>query len=116
MQIKRFSKNDSGFICENCGFEVLPLVKTSRNHCPKCLCSLHVDINPGDRACECHGILRPTRAYPDPKKGFVIEYKCDKCSFAGRNRAALKESAKDTLPDEQYDDKSLLIALTVDRF
>ncbi len=115
METKRFSKNDEGFVCVNCGFKVEPLGRTSRNHCPKCLCSLHVDILPGDRACDCRGVLRPVRTFPDPKKGFVILYKCDKCGFEGRNKAALKTSAKDTLPDEQYDDESLLIALTADR-
>ena len=115
METKRFSKNDEGFVCVNCGFKVEPLGRTSRNHCPKCLCSLHVDILPGDRACDCRGVLRPVRTFPDPKKGFVILYKCDKCGFEGRNKAALKTSTKDTLPDEQYDDESLLIALTADR-
>ncbi len=114
MEVKRFSKNDCGFVCVNCGFEVQPLGRTSRNHCPRCLCSLHVDVLPGDRACDCRGVLRPERVYPDSRKGFVIEYKCDKCGFEGRNKAALKESAKDILEEEQYDDKRLLIALTAD--
>ena len=78
MESKRFSKNDNGFICVNCGKEVLPLGFTSRNHCPFCLCSLHVDINPGDRANDCGGILRPIQTLPDPKKGFVIIHRCDK--------------------------------------
>ena len=78
METKRFSKNDDGFVCVNCGFEVEPLGKTSRNHCPRCLCSLHVDVLPGDRANPCGGILRPVRTFPDSKKGFVINYKCDK--------------------------------------
>ena len=69
MQDKRFRKNDSGFICQNCKKEVLPLGYTSRNHCPFCLCSLHVDINPGDRANDCGGILRPIQVLPDPKRG-----------------------------------------------
>ena len=51
MEQKRFTKNDNGFICAHCGKEVEPLGYTSRNHCPFCLWSLHVDINPGDRAC-----------------------------------------------------------------
>ena len=37
------------------GKKVEPLGYTSRNHCPFCLWSLHVDENPGDRACECGG-------------------------------------------------------------
>ena len=112
METKRFTKNDNGFICANCSFEVMPLGRTSRNHCPRCLCSLHVDILPGDRANTCGGILRPVRVFPDPKKGYVIHYKCDKCGEEGNNKAALKMSAKDVLADEQYDNEDLLIKLT----
>ena len=89
MEQKRFTKNDSGFICANCGKEVLPMGTSSRNHCPFCLCSLHVDINPGDRANECGGLLRPIRSEPDARRGFIIIHKCDKCGEIRRNRAAL---------------------------
>lgn len=112
MEQKRFTKNDSGFICANCGFEVMPLEKTSRNHCPRCLCSLHVDINPGDRACNCHGILYPVSVCPDSKKGYIITHKCKKCGSICRNKAAIK-TPKDSLSDSQYDDTDLLIRLTV---
>lgn len=105
MEQKRFTKNDEGFVCQHCGKEVLPMGKSSRNHCPFCLWSLHVDINPGDRANECGGLLRPIRTEPDPKKGFVIIHKCEKCGEIRRNRAAL--DAK-----QQPDNRSLLIKLT----
>ena len=49
MEQKRFVKNDSGFVCSHCGKKVEPLGYTSRNHCPFCLWSRHVDIFPGDR-------------------------------------------------------------------
>lgn len=88
MDKKLFSKNDNGFICINCGNDVEPLGYTSRNHCPKCLCSLHVDINPGDRDNPCKGILRPISSQPDPKKGYIIIFKCDKCGKIRRNKAA----------------------------
>lgn len=88
MEEKRFTKNDSGFICRHCGREVKPLGYSSRNHCPFCLWSLHVDINPGDRACECGGEMEPVRAEPDPKKGYVIIHRCTKCGEIRRNRAA----------------------------
>lgn len=114
MEQKRFTKNDNGFICANCEFEVMPLGKTSRNHCPKCLCSLHVDVLPGDRACDCGGVMRPDSAEPDPKKGYVITHKCSKCGFTGKNKAALNDG-KGNLPDEQYDNMALLILLTVNR-
>lgn len=116
METKRFTKNDEGFVCRNCGFEVLPLGKTSRNHCPRCLCSVHIDINPGDRASDCGGLLVPVSCTPDPQKGYIITHKCNKCGDLRRNRAAIKTSAKDTLPQEQYDDESFLIKLTVCRF
>lgn len=101
MQQKRFTKNDSGFVCKNCGADVLPLSYSSRDHCNKCLCSLHVDINPGDRANGCGGLLVPVSALPDAKKGFIINYKCKKCGAALRCRAA------------SDDDTELLIKLTV---
>ena len=105
MEVKRFTKNDSGFICENCGKEVQPLGYTSRNHCPFCLCSIHIDINPGDRANECHGILRPIRALPDAKRGFIIVHKCERCGEVVRNKAAHEAKV-------QPDDMSLIIKLT----
>ena len=79
MEKKIFTKNDSGFICKNCGFEVQPLGYSSRNHCPNCLHSLHVDVNPGDRANECGGIMEPITAEVDSKKGYIIVHKCKKC-------------------------------------
>ena len=83
-----FKKNDEGFICKNCGREVLPLGYTSRNHCPHCLYSLHVDVLPGDRANACGGFLKPVSVVPDGKKGYVIEFICEKCGAVVRNKAA----------------------------
>ena len=88
MEVKRFTKNDGGFICENCGKEVAPLRYTSRNHCPWCLCSLHLDVNPGDRAADCGGIMDPVTAEPDPKKGYILTHKCRLCGALRRNKAA----------------------------
>ncbi|MBQ0125759.1 MAG: RNHCP domain-containing protein [Clostridiales bacterium] len=101
MEQKLFKKNDSGFICKNCGYDVPPLRYTSRNHCPKCLCSLHLDINPGDRQNECQGIMDAVFAETDAKRGFVITHKCRKCGELHRNKAA------------DDDDISLIIKLTV---
>ena len=106
LDTKRFSKNDSGFICAHCGREVEPLGYTSRNHCPFCLWSIHIDENPGDRACECLGLLEPIRVEPDPRKGYVIVHRCRKCGAIRRCRAA--HEAKN-----QADDLGLLIRLTV---
>lgn len=88
MDIARFSKNDNGFVCLNCGKMVEPLGYTSRNHCPQCLHSLHIDINPGDRACDCLGTLAPIDCEFNTKKGHVIVFKCSKCGEIKRNVSA----------------------------
>lgn len=85
---RKFTKIDEEFICENCGEEVKPLVYSCRNHCPKCLHSKHVDVNPGDRAEECHGDLEPIGVELDSKKGYVIIFRCRKCGAIKRNKAA----------------------------
>lgn len=105
MEQKRFTKNDASFVCANCGREVEPLGYSSRNHCPFCLWSLHLDVNPGDRASECGGKMEPVRVEIDSKKGFVIVHRCTKCGELRRNRAAHEAKV-------QPDDKKLLIRLT----
>ena len=75
---KKFKELDEGFICRNCGKEVMPLLYTSRDHCPYCLYSIHVDNNPGDRAATCKGTLKPVGVFKY-KDTFKIEYQCEKC-------------------------------------
>ena len=87
----KFTKNDNGFICANCGCEVKPLGYTSRDHCPKCLVSLHVDINPGDRENTCKGMLIPIGIQQSTKKGIVINYRCNKCGEFHNNKAAIDD-------------------------
>jgi hypothetical protein len=84
---KKFTVIDEGFTCSNCDTEVPPLGYTSRNHCKKCLCSLHLDINPGDRQSNCGGVLRPV-GVESHKKGLQIVHKCDNCGQVKRNIAA----------------------------
>ena len=75
--MKNFSKLDEEFICENCGKDVKKLNYTSRDHCPYCLHSKHVDINPGDRANTCKGLLVPIEIEKF-KNTYKIIYKCKK--------------------------------------
>ncbi len=81
-------KNDNAFVCQNCGKEVSPLKYTSRNHCPYCLHSIHIDIVPGDRANTCLGLMKPFMVEPSSKKGYIISYKCTKCGEIKRNKSA----------------------------
>ena len=105
LESKRFTRNDNAFICAHCGKEVLPMGSSSRNHCPFCLWSLHVDIMPGDRANPCGGQMQPIRSEPDPKHEFVIIHRCTKCGEIRRNRAALNARV-------QSDNRRLLVRLT----
>lgn len=107
MDNKLFTKNDSGFICGNCGKEVEPLGYSSRNHCPFCLWSRHLDVNPGDRQSECKGLMEPISAEPTGD-GFIITHRCVICGKTIRNKAATKGKS-------QTDDINLLINLTVNR-
>ena len=77
--MKKFAKNDTGFVCENCGVDVPPLDYSSRDHCNSCLFGKHVDINPGDRQNECRGLLVPIGMKIASGKQ-QIAYNCSKCS------------------------------------
>ena len=85
---RNFTVIDEEFICHHCGRKVEKLGYSCRNHCPYCLHSLHIDINPGDRAESCHGDLDPIGLEMSPKKGYVIIFKCKKCGAIRKNKAA----------------------------
>jgi DNA-directed RNA polymerase subunit RPC12/RpoP len=75
------------FVCANCGREILPSTDGSyRNHCPYCLCSLHVDEFPGDRAATCGGIMDAVGAEFNPKKGWQIIHVCRICGYTSKNK------------------------------
>jgi hypothetical protein len=78
---------DEYFICTVCGAENPPLGYTARNHCRECLCSLHLDEFPGDRASDCGGIMRPV-TLEQHKKGQQIVFKCEKCGKIKKNITA----------------------------
>jgi len=82
--MKRFTMRDENFICENCGKKVEKLNYTARDHCPFCLYSKHVDINPGDRLNTCLGLLEPI-GIEKFKNTYKIIYKCKKCKQIHKN-------------------------------
>jgi hypothetical protein len=97
--VRRFTAQgtNQGFTCSYCGLEVPPLANGSyRNHCPRCLYSLHVDVFPGDRAAACGGLLEPVGVDYSGKKGWVIVHRCRSCGALRRNRAALDDAV---MPD-----------------
>lgn len=100
--MKQFTMKDEFFICENCQKEVLPLKYSARDHCPYCLFSKHVDINPGDRLNKCLGLLEPINIEKF-KNTYKIIYKCTKCGTIHKNIIA-----KD-------DDMNLIINLSIQK-
>lgn len=59
-----------------------------RNHCPACLWSRHVDIEPGDRLASCRALMRPAALEHRGGKGLVIVHRCTACGFTRPNRVA----------------------------
>ncbi len=79
---KLFQKTVEDFKCGHCGAEVFGDGYT--NHCPKCLWSRHVDINPGDREAVCGGLMEPV-SFEKRAGGYVILQRCVLCGFERKN-------------------------------
>ncbi len=88
MKPKRFTIINEAFTCELCGHKNPPANKTCRDHCRNCLYSKHVDINPGDRAETCHGILRPLKFEIKGAEIKQIIFQCEKCQKIRKNKPA----------------------------
>ena len=88
MDTKKFKMIDEEFDCVVCGTHVNPLSYTARDHCPNCLCSIHIDDYPGDRLCKCLGILKPIGVEKGKKDTMKIIYRCDKCGIIKKNKMA----------------------------
>ncbi len=86
---RKFQRLIENFACENCGESVSGDGYT--NHCPVCLWSKHVDINPGDRAAECLGLMEPV-GVEKKKDEYRILHRCAICSYEKWNRAKSEDS------------------------
>ena len=77
------------FECVRCRTPV-PLAAAGtehRNHCPRCLWSLHVDHLPGDRSSCCGGAMEPISVWVKSKE-WVIIHRCVECGTLHGNRVA----------------------------
>lgn len=84
----KFTMIDEDFVCDVCGSNISRLGYTARDHCPYCLYSKHVDYNPGDRLCKCHGKLAPIAIEHGKKDSLKIVYRCERCGEIKKNKAA----------------------------
>ena len=89
----QFVRKKEDFTCEVCGMKVRGNGYT--NHCPNCLSSKHVDINPGDRASSCHGIMEPIGFEVRHGKEYIIQ-RCVQCGHVRPNKVA-PEDNRETL-------------------
>ncbi|WP_206830979.1 RNHCP domain-containing protein [Alicyclobacillus fructus] len=93
-----FIRRNEPFTCAHCGLKVEPAERTCRNHCPRCLYSMHVDVDPGDRANPCGGLMEPVRVEYHSKKGYQIVHRCTRCGQETRNIALIDVAVQ---PDDR---------------
>lgn len=91
-KIGRFTRTIEDFTCGHCGNFVKGNGYT--NHCPKCLYSRHVDINPGDRQADCHGLMAPVGLEIKSAEYLIIQ-RCEKCGHERKNHA---------VPEDDFDE------------
>lgn len=90
---KNHACNDS-FECKICGCLMTPEGAGTghRNHCSNCLCSLHVDDEPGDRASDCGGIMEPVAVWTRNGGEWAVIHRCRRCGKFSSNRVAADDN------------------------
>lgn len=86
---KKFTRTIEDFICEHCG--VLVRGDGYTNHCPECFYSKHVDINPGDRASNCGGLMAPVE-YLVKNGEEKLKQRCQFCGHERLNRLSVQDN------------------------
>lgn len=87
--MKKFNRRTEDFICEHCGCQVTGNGYT--NHCPNCLWSKHVDINPGDREASCGGLMEPISL--ELKNGeYILTQRCSTCKHLRKNKTSPEDN------------------------
>lgn len=89
-----FKRTKEDFVCEHCGADVVGTGYT--NHCPKCLWSKHVDIDPGDRAATCGGMMEPLALEGSTPKYRIVQ-KCVVCGKVFRIAVAPNDDVEKLL-------------------
>jgi len=86
---KQFSRQIEDFDCWHCGASINGNGYT--NHCTECLWSRHVDVNPGDRAADCGGLMAPVGL--EIRSGdYVITHQCTECDHQRKNKTSSNDN------------------------
>ena len=85
---------EESFTCKNCGWLVSPggAGTDHRNHCPNCLYSLHLDIEPGDREADCGALMEPVAVWVRKNGEWAIIHRCRSCAMMSSNRIAADDN------------------------
>ena len=99
---KGYYKNhpcDESFTCKFCGRLVTPgeAGTNHRNHCPWCLHSVHLDIEPGDREADCGGLMEPVAVWVRKGGEWAIVHRCRQCGTLSSNRVAADDNPVELL-------------------
>ena len=62
------------------------------SHCPNCLSSLHVDVEPGDRESDCGGVMEPVAVWVRKNGEWAIIHRCRRCGEFSSNRVAADDN------------------------
>lgn len=82
------------FTCKWCGWLCVSdgAASDHRNHCPNCLHSLHLDIEPGDREADCGGLMEPISVWVRKNGEWAIIHRCKRCGSLSSNRVAADDN------------------------
>lgn len=85
---------EESFTCQVCGRLVTPegAGTNHRNHCPYCLSSKHLDVEPGDRAADCGGVMEPIAVWVRKGGEWALVHRCRVCGALSSNRIAADDN------------------------
>lgn len=89
-RLRGHDRRAESFRCVHCRLDV-PLAAAGtahRNHCPNCLWSRHLDIEPGDRASDCLASMEPIAITVRKDGEWVLIHRCQGCGMLSSNRIA----------------------------
>jgi len=98
---KKYDKNyyrhnacSESFTCKKCNNLVVPggAGSNHRNHCPYCLTSKHLDIDPGDREADCGGAMEAIGVWVRKGGEWAIIHRCNVCGHISSNRIAADDN------------------------
>ena len=85
---------DEAFTCKRCGRLGVPEGAGSdhRNHCPYCLCSVHLDNAPGDREADCGALMDPIGVWVRKNGEWALLHRCRMCGTIHATRVAAEDN------------------------